>query len=492
MADQLAPETTYGNWSSRESTGAFGLTAKATYFVIGITAVSMLVMRISGSVIAGVALILFGLVGVAGSTIRVEGLSVYDRISDSLRFARAKFRQETTYRSGPLTSFNGSPLPGLAAHVQLHSYITADGSEVGVLFDPKQQTVTIIWRVDPIGEENIDGDDRDRMVAFWGVFQRDLGQFGDIVFATATVDGYPSTGLHQLIALESALDDNAPAAAADLIREVEEELPTNSFDAQHRIAITFACPGDWRDRIVEISRRFYPLSANIHACDMDCRILRADEIVEFVRRSYDPSTQLDFDDHRARGHAHGLDWHNAGPLAANEFRSDYAHDTATSMSYVVWEWPKDGVSDRILHPLLEVNPRAPRKRVTLMYQPETTANARSIVENQQRDAMRAGSRLKRGIHDVDALNRLDAVTQSRDEVSRGAGWLSLAVIVTVTVQADQDTVADVDSIVSDLATQCSLRVRSAAFHQSSTFQYGLGIGLVPPTHKATLTTRKRK
>ncbi|MFW0797664.1 SCO6880 family protein [Gordonia sp. CPCC 205515] len=490
MADQqLAPETTYGNWSSRESTGAFGLTAKATYTVIGLTAVSFVLIRMTGNFLLGAGIVLVGMILVGAGAYRPQGLSVFDRVSDSLRFTGAKMKGETDYAAGPLTPFNGAPLPGLGANIQLHAYTAADGSEVGVLHDPKQRTVTIIWRVDPIGEENVDGDDRDRMVAFWGVFQRDLGQFGDIVFATATVDGYPSSGLMQLIALESALDDDAPAAAANLIREVEEELPTNSFDAQHRIAITFACPGDWRDRIVEISRRFYALSANIHACDMDCRILRADEITEFVRRSYDPSTQLDFDDLRARKQEHGLHWRNAGPTGAKEYRSDYAHDTATSMSYVVWEWPKDGVSDHILHPLLEVNPRVPRKRVTLLYQPETSANARSIVENQQRDAMRASQRIKRGIHDVDALNRLEAVTQSRDEVSRGAGWLAQALIVTVTVDADGDSVADVDSIVSDLATQCSLRVRPAAFHQASTFQYGLGIGLVPPIH-ASVTKRK--
>ena len=39
----------------------------------------------------------------------------------------------------------------------------------------------------------------------------------------------------------------------------------------------------------------------------------------------------------------------------------------------------------------------------------------------------------------------------------------------------------VGAIVSDMATQCSLRVRPAAWHQASTFQYGLGIGLIPPT-----------
>lgn len=479
---QVATENTYGNWSSRESTGHWGLDAKATYAVIAVAAVSMGLVRFAG-VLPGCIVAGIGIVLIAGSAWRVQGISVYERLIDSSRFTAARLRGETKYRAGVLSPLGGAPLPGYGAHVELHSYLTVEGIEVGLLVDTKQHTITVIWRVDPIGEENIDSDDRDRMVAFWGVWQRDLGQYGDIAFAAATIDGYPSTGLRQLIALETALHDDAPIAAADDIREVEEELPADSYDAQHRVAISFAYTGDWKDRIVEIARRFHPITADIHACDMDCRILRAEEIIEFVRRSYDPSTQVDFDDLRATGKPHGLDWRNVGPIAANERRLDYEHETATSASYVVWEWPKDGVSDYILHPLLEVNPRIPRKRVTLLYRPETAPNARSIVENQQRDAMRASQRLKRGIHDVDALNRLDAVTQSRDEVSRGAGWIAQAMIITVTTTAETDT-ATVDSIVSDMATQCSLRVRPAAWHQASTFQYGLGIGLIPPTGKS--------
>ena len=480
MANTIATENTYGNWSTRESSGHWGLDAKATYAVIGIILAAMAVMRLAQSILLGCAIAGVGLLLVAGTAFRVQGLSVYERLIDSTRFTLAGIRGETKYRAGILSPLAGAPLPGYGAHVELHSYMTVEGATVGLLVDPKQHTITVIWRVDPIGEENIDSDDRDRMVAFWGVFQRDLGQYGDIAFATATIDGYPSTGLHQLIALESALHPDAPIEAADDIRLVEEELPADSFDAQHRVAISFSYSGDWKDRIVDIARRFHPITANLHACDMDCRILRAEEIIEFVRRSYDPATQVDFDDLRANNTPHGLSWANVGPIAANEHRLDYEHETATSASYVVWEWPKDGVSDYILHPLLEVNPRVPRKRVTLLYRPETAPNARTIVENQERDAMRASQRLKRGIHDVDALNRLEGVTQSREEVSRGAGWIAQAMIITVTTTAETDT-ATLDSIVSDMATQCSLRVRPAAWHQASTFQYGLGIGLIPPT-----------
>lgn len=480
---EVTTENTYGNWSTRESTGHWGLDAKATYAIIGLAAIAMAIMRFTQSILAGCLVAAIGLTIVAGGAVRVQGLSFYDRLSDSLRFTASRAFGENKYRAGPLSPLGGAPLPGYGAHVELHSYMTVEGLEVGLLVDPKQRTVTVIWRVDPIGEENIDSDDRDRMVAFWGVWQRDLGQYGDIAFATATVDGYPSTGLRQLIAMESALHDDAPIDAANDIREVEEELPADSYDAQYRVAVSFYYTGDWKDRIVEIARRFHPITADLHACDMDCRILRSDEITELVRRSYDPATQVDFDDLRAHAMPHGLDWSNVGPIAANEHRLDYEHETATSASYVVWEWPKDGVSDYILHPLLEVNPRIPRKRVTLLYRPETAPNARSIVENQERDAMRASQRLKRGIHDVDALNRLDAVTQSREEVSRGAGWIAQALIVTVTTTAETDT-ATVDSIVSDLATQCSLRVRPAAWHQASTFQFGLGIGLMPPTGKS--------
>jgi hypothetical protein len=483
VSQDVATENTYGNWSGRQSSGHWGLDTKATYAVIALAAVSMALMRFTNNILLGCAVAGVGLVFILGSAWRVQGLSVYERLSDSTRFAVARARGYTAYRAGVLSRFAGAPLPGLGAHVELHSYLTVEGDEIGLLVDPKQHTVTVIWRVDPIGEENIDSADRDRMVAFWGVWQRDLGQYGDIVFATATIDGFPSTGLRQLIALESALDDDAPAEAADDIRQVEEELPADSFDAQHRVAISFSYTGDWRDRIVEIARRFNAISADLHACDMDCRILRAEEITEFVRRSYDPAAQVDFDDLRAHGIAHDLTWDNVGPIAGNEHRLSYDHETATSSSYVVWEWPKDGVSEYILHPLLQVNPRIPRKRVTLLYRPETAPNARSIVENQEREAMRASQRLKRGIHDVDALNRLDGVTQSREEVSRGAGWTAMGLIITVTTTADTP-IATVDSIVSDLATQCSLRVRPAAWHQASTFQYGLGIGLVPPTHKS--------
>ena len=148
-----------------------------------------------------------------------------------------------------------------------------------------------------------------------------------------------------------------------------------------------------------------------------------------VRAAFDPA---------ARPHlaAAGLEWADAGPVAALEDWDHYRHESGVSVTWALREAPRQAVDAGVLAPLLAPGP-FPR-RVTWLYQPYPADQAAAKVEaevtaGQIRRAWAARTRRDETQRDRDDRDR---ALQSAREEAAGAGVGRFTLYVTTTVTDD--------------------------------------------------------
>ena len=119
------------------------------------------------------------------------------------------------------------------------------------------------------------------------------------------------------------------------------------------------------------------------------------DITEFCRRAYNPSDALPIDLARADAQAEfDLDFSEVGPTAAEEQARGFIHGDFASTSYAAYRFPTDGFIEQVLRPILEPNYDLPLKRVCITYRPYERGEARSRIDADHRDAVRAARRNK--------------------------------------------------------------------------------------------------
>jgi len=137
--------------------------------------------------------------------------------------------------------------------------------------------------------------------------------------------------------------------------------------------------------------------------------------------------------------------------------------------------------DHTLKQVLSPSPDIARKRVTIIYRPESSQNAQRIVEKDVRDARtQATARARPQAHDVSMLR---AATKAAEEEAEGAGLVRFGIIVTATV-TEESALPRAASTIAMLTDPVRLRLRVARHSQAASFAAGLPLGLVLPAHQA--------
>jgi len=171
-----------------------------------------------------------------------------------------------------------------------------------------------------------------------------------------------------------------------------------------------------------------------------------------------------------------LAWSEAGPAFAHDLPEHYAHDGAFSMVWQMRDAPPGVFYDHSLKSLLAPHPDIARKRVTLIYRPQSAETARRMVERDVRDVRdartQASARTRPQAHDT---TMLAAAEKAAQEEAQGAGLVRFGIIVTATVT---------DEAMLARAASTKLRLRLARYNQAASFAAGLPLGLVLPAHLA--------
>lgn len=480
---------TYGNWRRPTSPGILGLGSIGTALLLAGLILVVIVVMIAGFLEAVIVAGVLGIVLLAVLTKDSHGKNIISRAGARAGWWTARSRGTHIYRSGPLgrALWGTYQLPGLAAPTRLSEFTDSYGRPFALLHTPATGNYSIVIGTEPDGAALVDQEQIDIWVADWGHWLANLGDEPGVEAASVTIETAPDSGTRLRREVQMNIDDNAPAFAQEMLREVVMRYPSGSSTVKAYVAITFSAAqraGGKKRKVDEMGRelaaRLPGLTAGLQATGAGAaHPLSAQELCEAIRIAYDPAAAVLIDDAHAEGDVPEIVWPEVGPSAAQASWNGYRHDSAYSCTWAMTQAPRGNVQSGVLARLLAPHRDIARKRVTLLYRPIDAAKAAAIVEADLRAAeFRVTSTSKPAARDSLAV-RAAAATAS--EEASGAGLVNFGLLVTATVD-DLEKEADARAAIDNLAATARLRLRPVYGSQDSAFAAALPLGLVLPKH----------
>lgn len=493
-----APRT-YGNWRRPTSPGILGLGSIGTALLLAGLILVVIMVMIAGLLEAVIVAGVLGVVLLAVLTKDAHGKNIISRGAARIAWWSARSRGTHLYRSGPLgrALWGTYQLPGLAAPTRLSEHTDSYGRPFALLYTPATGSYSIVIGTEPDGAALVDQEQIDTWVANWGHWLANLGDEPGVEAASVTIETAPDSGTRLRREVQMNIDEDAPAFAREMLREVVDHYPAGSSTVTAYVAITFSAAQrlGGRKRTPEemgreLAARLPGLTAGLQATGAGAaRPLSAQELCEVIRIAYDPAAAVLIDEARAAGETPELTWPDVGPAAAQASWGGYRHDSAYSVTWAMTQAPRGNVQSGVLARLLAPHRDIARKRVTLLYRPIDAARAAAIVEADLRAAeFRMTSTSKPAARDSLAV-RAAAATAS--EEAAGAGLVNFGLLVTATV-SDLSKVADAHAAIDNLAATARLRLRPVYGSQDSAFAAALPLGLVLPKHIRVPTELREK
>jgi hypothetical protein len=489
---QTVEPVRYGNLRNPRRPGVAGLSLAATVLA-GFSALAVVTSMMTFNLATAGVVLVVALVVIAPlvQTDR-EGRIGYQRIVARLRHRRAAKAGRTTYVAGPAS--HGTPdgrtrLPGLAAATELLEGHDVYGAPFAVLHTKATDHYSVVFQGEADGDDLVDQAVTDAQVAHWGGWLARLGQEADVAAASVTVETAPDPGTRLTRMIRGHTQPGAPEFAAATLDEIVASYPSASSIITTRIAMTFTgkARSDESKRspaeMLEYLARVVPGYRNhlrVTGAGTSVRMMSAADLTDAIRVCFDPSVSQLVDEQRAENPGGtGLTWSEAGPAFAQEFPDRYAHDGAFSMVWQMRQPPTGVFTDSVLKALLAPHPDIARKRVTIIYRPESAEAAATIVERDVRDANTIMTGKARAQHrDSSALR---AANKAASEEAEGAGLVRFGMIVTATVTSEA-ALQRAASTINQLSAPVKLRLRLARHNQAAAFAAGLPLGLVLPAH----------
>ena len=482
----------YGNLRDPRRPGVAGLGLAATAMA-GVAAVAIVLsMMVLGLVAAGVLLVVVAVVMAPMVLKDRDGRTRYQRFAARVRHNRAAKRGHTVYVAGPAS--HGTPdgrtrLPGLAAATELLEAHDVYGAPFAVLHTTATDHYSIVFQGEAAGDDLVDQDVTDTQVAHWGGWLSRLGQEPDIAAAAVIVETAPDPGTRLTRMIRGHQQPGAPEFSNETLEEIVHGYPSASSIITTRVSMTFtgrARPDEDKrtpDQMLDYLARVVPgfrQHLTVTGAGTSVRMMSAADLTDAIRVAYDPSVSQLVDEQRAENEGGtGLTWSEAGPAFAQEFPDRYAHDGAFSMVWQMRQPPTGVFTDSVLKALLSPHPDIARKRVTIIYRPESAEGAARIVERDVRDANTIMTGKARAQHRDSAALR--AANKAAAEESEGAGLVRFGMIVTATVTSEAG-LPRAASTINQLSAPVKLRLRLARHNQAAAFAAGLPLGLVLPEH----------
>ncbi|MEU6602921.1 SCO6880 family protein [Streptomyces flaveolus] len=483
MSTELAVRPTYGNWRRPRRPGLGPLGLVGTFGVFGGLVLTLLVSLIS--LVAAIVVVVPLAFVLAPLTVRTQdGRNLYQLLALRVGWFRRRAKGAHTYVSGPLSQRPGGRYrpPGLLSQVTVSEGHDAYDRAFGVLHHPGRNLYTIVLGCEPDGGSLVDPDQVDIWVASWGQWLARLSHEPQLRGASVIVETAPDPGTRLANEVLPRIREDAPAAAQAVMREVVERYPSASSEMHTYIALTYGVPaGQKRQQseiITELAIRIPGLLAGlVGAGGGTAYPLSAERISEVVRVAYDPAVAGEVLSVRAQHGGTGLEWEDAGPAATYETVNSYQHDSGVSRTWMLTLAPRGTVQSNVLRGLLEAAPGTRRKRVALVYRPIDPATSARIVEADRRAAQFMATSGK-GMVQARAASEVQAAEQTAAEEAAGAGLVEFSLMVTVTVDS-QEQLADATVTVRNLQAAARLALRPADRMQAAAFTCTLPVGVLP-------------
>ncbi|MFJ6632107.1 SCO6880 family protein [Streptomyces sp. NPDC091376] len=484
MSQTVAARPTYGNWRlpRRPGVGPLGPVGTVGAFV----GLVLVLLASLSSLYAALVTLVAVLVPILPLAVRTrDGRSLYQLAAVRIGWALRTSSGSHTYVSGPLSNRPDgrfSP-PGLLAGVRALDGRDTRNRPFGVLCHGRDR-YTVVLACEPNGGTLVDPDQVDLWVAAWGQWLARLGLEPGLHGASVVVDTAPDTGVRLAHEVLPRITPHAPPAARAVMEELVRQHCSASYSTSTYIALTFGPVGrrrGTRHMVDDLAVRMKGLVAGLaESGGGAAHPLSAERIAEVVRVAYDPAAAAQLPEAATRPGGSGLRWDDAGPSAAVESVSSYAHDSGVSRTWMLTEAPRGTVHSGVLRSLLEPVPGVRRKRVALLYRPIDQALSARIVEADRRAAHFTAS-AGWGMVRARASAEVRAAEQVAAEEAAGAGLVEFSMLLTVTV----DTVPDLPEAalaVAGMQTGSRLSMRPADRMQAAAFACSLPVGILPWEH----------
>ncbi|MFG2882153.1 SCO6880 family protein [Streptomyces sp. NPDC048297] len=486
MSSDAMTRPTYGNWRRPRRPGLGPLGLLGTVVAFGGLLVALLASLVS--LAAAIVVLVPTALCLAPLALRTaDGRNVYQILALRIGWMKRKADGSTTYISGPLSRRPGGRFqpPGLLARTKMYEGRDAYDRPFGVIHHPGRNLYTLVLACEPDGGSLVDPQQVDIWVASWGDWLSRLAHEPGLRGAQVVVETAPDTGTRLAAEVLPRISPDAPAAARAVMEEVVERYPTASSEMHTYIALTYGPSGGPKreidDVITDLSMRLPGLLTGLVAAGGgSASPLSAERIAEVVRVAFDPAVAPDVLSVRAEQNTTGVEWVDAGPAAAVETVTAYKHDSGVSRTWMLTLAPRGTVRSGVLRGLLEPAPGTRRKRVSLVYRPIDPATSARIVEADRRAAhFMASSR--GGLVQARASSEIRAAEQTAAEEASGAGLVEFSMMVTVTVDNEQE-LHDAAITVRNLQASSRILMRPADRMQASAFSCTLPVGILPWEH----------
>lgn len=411
---------------------------------------------------------------------RRHGMPALSYYWAKLAWHQANRAEETRYRRLLLPHPYALDLPGVAASSTLvRAQDPTTGRTVGVVCDRTTGYMAVTTLLAPGGSLLAPTGAVQGGIRTWGAVLDQMSTDPQIKGAQVTIQITPGAG-------EALGDDvarrrhpDAPALAKATIDELVRTTPRATASIAPWLTITVDPsatpnpPETLPEQVAEALRVVDSVDLSGTGTDIYRRATDVD-LRRLVRAAYDPAVF-----HARDAEFEDLPWPECGPVTADEGWTEYAHDGAVSISWVLREMPRRPIPYSLLLPLL--SPGRYQRRVTLAYRVLDPHEGEQVLEReishaQQRAEATAHVRGRERWSQREDRRRAEAAAA---QAASGAQVVDWTLMVTATAPRVEDLPAvrqELDRVVKAMR---GLRMRPAYGAQSAVFTAGLPIGYNP-------------
>lgn len=473
------PPRLYGGWRRSRSLGIGLLNTGQTVIVVASILLPIFIANFEGMATLGIT-VPVALVVITLACWQRHGMPLLDLVVGRVRWQWAAWRGETSYRGLFLPHPKALDLPGVLAPTKLLRVEDSGGTgRVGLVWNQATGQMAATLLLSPGGALLANRSTVDANVAAWGETLASLANEDSVDAATVTLQITPSSGAALTDHVRGRLDNGAPDLAKATVRELVAAAPRASAQLTAWFTLVTS-PGRAPERpdtpaeaAAETLRRLDGVDLGGAGADVLRRATDTD-VVRLVRGAFHPD-----DADAPEPEVSRLTWDEAGPVAAEEGWTEYQHDGALSVSWVLREAPRKPVTYDVLLPLLAPG-RFPR-RVTIGYRVLPTDEAAAVVEREVNASDARAEYRRRTQRSTTRRERADAEAAERNATQEayGAGLTQWTIYITTTVTNAEDLGAARREVEQAAKRAGGLRFRYAYGGQAAAFVAGLPVGVHP-------------
>lgn len=382
-------------------------------------------------------------------------------------------------------------LPGVAAPTRLETHHDVHGREFGLVVWEKSDLYSVVLQTSPEGFSGLDKETKDGMVAHWAAWLGRLNTIEEIVGAAVVVETVPDSGQRLARTLDRgrAAEDGVPEFSRQVVEEIRDTYRVGSPELACWVTLTLSGRADAEDPTRsprEMAEQIGDLlpswtsGLDMTGAGVGSRPCTAQQIADQTRVAFDPSVAELVEEVQLSGQGTGITWAESGPVFATNLRDTYVHETALSRTWQMRKAPSGSFFAETLRSLLQPHRDVVRKRVTLLYRPESPATSAAAAEHEITKAnlkATSGRRAKAA-----ASLQLKQAQKTAEQEALGSPLIRVSMLVTVTAFDGDELRRASRAVRSSLSGQARIELRLPRGSQDLAFLTGLPLGLVPQVH----------